>query len=60
MPLIIQKYRQLYEDDLQYVESFTDEEEVAQIMSKYDLTAIPVVNFQKKLLGELPLMILLM
>ncbi len=47
------KISELYEDDLQYVESFTGEEEVAQIMSKYDLTAIPVVNFQKKLLGRI-------
>ena len=47
------KISELYEDDLQYVESFTSEEEVAQVMSKYDLTAIPVVNFQKKLLGRI-------
>lgn len=47
------KISELYEDDLQYVESFTSEDEVAQIMSKYDLTAIPVVNFQKKLLGRI-------
>lgn len=47
------KIADLYEEDLTYVESFATEEEVTLKMSRYDLTAIPVVNFQKRLLGRI-------
>lgn len=47
------KVSDLYEEDLVYVESFAPDEEVTQKMSRYDLTAIPVVNFQGKLLGRI-------
>lgn len=47
------KVSDLCEEDLAFVESFATGEEVTQKMSKYDLTAIPVVNFQKKLLGRI-------
>lgn len=47
------KVADICEADLIYVESFTPEEEVVAIMSKYDLTAIPVVNFHEKLLGRI-------
>lgn len=47
------KVRELYDEDLQYVESFTSEEDVANVMRKYDLVTIPVVNIQKKLLGRI-------
>lgn len=47
------KVSELYVDDLVVVRSYDDEEEVAQIMQKYDLEAIPVVNIQGKLLGRI-------
>ncbi len=40
-------------EDAIYVDAFMEEEEVAKIMSKYDLVAIPVVNIQKKLIGRI-------
>ncbi len=47
------KIADIYEDDVVSVETYMSEEEVAQIMSKYDLDAIPVVNVQGKLLGRI-------
>ncbi|MEQ8927706.1 MAG: magnesium transporter [Fulvivirga sp.] len=47
------KVSDIYEPDLISVETYMSEEEVAQIMSKYDLEAIPVVNVQGKLLGRI-------
>jgi magnesium transporter len=43
----------IYESDLITVETYLSEEEVAQIMRKYDLEAVPVVNVQNKLLGRI-------
>jgi magnesium transporter len=43
----------IYESDLVTVETYLSEEEVAQIMRKYDLEAVPVVNVQNKLLGRI-------
>lgn len=43
----------IYEPDLQSVETYMDEEEVAQVMQKYDLVAVPVVNVQGKLVGRI-------
>ena len=43
----------IYEPDQVAVETYISEEEVAQIMSKYDLEAVPVVNVQGKLVGRI-------
>ncbi|MEL6533794.1 MAG: magnesium transporter [Bacteroidota bacterium] len=43
----------LYEPDIESVETYLDEEEVAQLMQKYDLDAVPVVNVQGKLVGRI-------
>ncbi|HAA12664.1 MAG TPA: magnesium transporter [Cytophagales bacterium] len=43
----------LYEPDIESVETYMDEEEVAQLMQKYDLDAVPVVNVQGKLVGRI-------
>lgn len=43
----------LYEEDLISVDVFMADDEVAQIMSKYDLDAVPVVNLQNKLVGRI-------
>jgi magnesium transporter len=45
------KISEIYEDDVMYVETWMSSEEVADIMQKYDLDSIPVVNVQKKLVG---------
>lgn len=38
---------------LHVVQTYYDKEEVAEIMQKYDLEAVPVVNMQGKLLGRI-------
>ncbi|MFQ3577299.1 MAG: CBS domain-containing protein [Cytophagales bacterium] len=43
----------IYDNDIIAVESYRDSSEVADIMQKYDLEAIPVVNVQGKLLGRI-------
>ncbi|MBL6448664.1 magnesium transporter [Fulvivirga sp. 29W222] len=43
----------IYEPELISVETYMSEEEVAQVMMKYDLEAVPVVNMQGKLLGRI-------
>jgi len=47
------KIADIYEPDLISVETYMSEEEVAIIMRKYDLEAVPVVNVQGKLLGRI-------
>ena len=47
------KVANIFEDDVISVETFTSEEEVIQIMTKYDLDAVPVLNVQGKLLGRI-------
>lgn len=47
------KISTIYDDDIISVETYMSEEEVAQVMSKYDLDAIPVVNVQGKLMGRI-------
>ena len=47
------KIEHLYEDDIISVDVFMPDDEVAQLMSKYDLDAVPVINFQKKLVGRI-------
>jgi magnesium transporter len=43
----------IYDDDVIAVETYMHEEEVAEIMRKYDLEAVPVVNVQGKLVGRI-------
>lgn len=47
------KIADIFEEDVVAVETFMSEEEVVQIMRKYDLEAIPVVNVQGKMLGRI-------
>ncbi len=47
------KISELYEDDIHAVETYTDAEEVGELMQKYDLESIPVVNVQGKLVGRI-------
>ncbi len=43
----------IYDQDVVAVETYMSEEEVAMLMRKYDLEAVPVVNVQGKLLGRI-------
>ncbi|UII29391.1 magnesium transporter [Fulvivirga maritima] len=43
----------IYDPGVTSVETYMSEEEVAQVMRKYDLDAVPVVNMQGKLLGRI-------
>ncbi len=45
------KIENIFEDDIVYVDTTQSGDEVAQIMQKYDLEAIPVVNSLGRLLG---------
>jgi magnesium transporter len=47
------KVSSIYESEVISVETFQDEEEVASIMRKYDLEALPVVNRQGRLVGRI-------
>jgi magnesium transporter len=47
------KIEDIYESDIESVPTYMEEEEVASLMSKYDLEAIPVVNVQGQLLGRI-------
>ncbi len=47
------KIADIYEDDVISVETFMEQEEVANLMQKYDLDAVPVVNVHGKLLGRI-------
>ncbi len=47
------KIRSIVEEDLIYVTPEVDQEEVAEIMDKYDLVAIPVVDKNKRMLGRI-------
>jgi magnesium transporter len=43
----------IYDPDIISVESYRDGKEVAEIMKKYDLVSVPVVNVHGKLLGRI-------
>jgi magnesium transporter len=43
----------LYDEDLQKVDAFAKDEDIARLMQRYDLVAIPVVNIQNKLIGRI-------
>lgn len=47
------KIQKIYDEDVKSVETYLDEEEVADFMQKYDLVAVPVVNLQGKLVGRI-------
>ncbi len=43
----------IYDEDVVFVETYRPVDEVAEVMQKYDLDAIPVVNVQQRLLGRI-------
>jgi len=47
------KISNIFDEDIHYVETYRPVEEVTEIMQRYDLEAIPVVNVQKRLLGRI-------
>lgn len=47
------KVQNIYDEDIIHVETYMADEEVAEIMQKYDLDAVPVVNLQGKLVGRI-------
>jgi magnesium transporter len=47
------KIADIYSDDIVSIKSSATGEEVAEVMQKYDLEAIPVVNIQNRLLGRI-------
>lgn len=47
------KVADIYDDQVIAVETYMNEEEVANIMRKYDLEAVPVVNARGKLVGRI-------
>lgn len=44
---------EIFEEDIVSVETYLDDTEVADIMRKYDLEAVPVVNVQGQLVGRI-------
>ncbi|MDG1276371.1 MAG: magnesium transporter [Algoriphagus sp.] len=47
------KIEDIYEEEVISVPTFMDQEEVAEIMRKYDLESVPVVNAKNKLVGRI-------
>lgn len=47
------KVKDLYDEEVISVETYMDEMDVAEVMRKYDLDAVPVVNVQGKLMGRI-------
>lgn len=47
------KIADIFDDNVVAVETYMDEEEVANIMRKYDLEAVPVVNARGRLVGRI-------
>ncbi|TDB65241.1 magnesium transporter [Arundinibacter roseus] len=47
------KVESIYDQDFIFVETYRPAEEVAELMQRYDLDAVPVVNVQGKLLGRI-------
>ncbi|MGB0524101.1 MAG: magnesium transporter [Flammeovirgaceae bacterium] len=45
--------KDIYVPDIAQVQTYFSEEEVADIMQKYDLESVPVVNVQNKLMGRI-------
>lgn len=44
---------EIYEEDIVSVETYLDDGEVADIMRKYDLESVPVINVQGQLVGRI-------
>ena len=47
------KIADIYDDDVVFVETYRPVAEVAELMQRYDLDALPVVNVQQRLLGRI-------
>jgi len=47
------KIADIYEEEVVAVETYMSQKEVAEVMQRYDLEAIPVVNVRNKLLGRI-------
>ena len=47
------KIADIYDDEVVAVETYMSQKEVAEVMQRYDLEAIPVVNVRNKLLGRI-------
>tara|TARA_R110002072_G_scaffold3334_1_gene24491 strand:- start:59558 stop:60925 length:1368 start_codon:yes stop_codon:yes gene_type:complete len=47
------KIEDIYEEEVISVPTYMDQEEVAQVMRKYDLESLPVVNSKNKLVGRI-------
>jgi magnesium transporter len=47
------KIADIYDDDIVFVETYRPVDEVSEIMQRYDLDAVPVVNVQGRLLGRI-------
>ena len=47
------KIEDIYEEEVISVPTHMDQEEVAEIMRKYDLESVPVINAKKKLVGRI-------
>lgn len=45
--------KEIYDEDLVAVETYLPDTEVAEIMKKYDLESVPVINFQGHLVGRI-------
>ncbi len=45
--------KDIYDDDIVSVETYMEDREVAEIMRKYDLESVPVVNVQGQLVGRI-------
>jgi magnesium transporter len=45
--------KEIYDDDVVSVETYLEDREVAEIMQKYDLESVPVVNVQGQLVGRI-------
>jgi magnesium transporter len=45
--------KELYDEEVIAVETYMDEVDVAEIMRKYDLDSVPVINVQGKLMGRI-------
>ena len=47
------KVEDIYESDIVSVQTYQEDWQVAEIMKKYDLESVPVVNFQEQLVGRI-------
>jgi magnesium transporter len=47
------KIKDIYEEDVISVKTYEDEDDIADLMRKYDLEAVPVVNARRELMGRI-------